>query len=699
MLPAYNGGALFHESVDSVLRQTYARLELIIVNDGSTDDTGAAADDYARKDPRVRVVHQANLKLPAALSAGMRLARGEFLTWTSCDNRWKPWCLQRLVDCLRRHPRWDMAYGNLDLIDEHGQPLRGSGHYASYQRPHGSEHIDLPASPAELNVRNNNFIGAGFLYRSRVACLLGDYDRFQFGLEDYDYWMRVNALMTLRHADVAEPVVDYRFHHRSLTAHAETLGLPAARERLLVFDQFRRDFYLAPAVWVFDEPLSGLARDLDQRVRQAGHVVYDGHYPLRLLPPLWTPVIYVATSDGPAGATITRSDLPAGALKVLLTNASPLPAQMAADWDLCAALGHAEPARLAGPQQGWLVAPTIDGLFHAIDVRSKTAGVNAVEALAHALPASGVTASIVICTFRASDRLTAAIDSALAQDYPSDQFELIVVNNHPSDSELAAMLGRYGDAITAVVCPVAGHSAAKNAGIAAARGRYVCFLDDDAVADRQWLAQLCRAFDEHPETAVAGGPILLEIPDPRPAALARGWESYWSHFTTEFTGYTEVESGQQFPWGANWGARRSVLAAIGGFRTAFGRKREDFAGGEELFAAALAQRLDYRVAIVPGAIVHHRVDPKRFTFEDVRHTMLVRHLIAHAAQRDLLVPHPPGIMSTLARLLLHHVDPRLRSWRHIARDVSYRKAAQVRLLRAQWEDLQQRRRGTAGHSL
>ena len=519
---------MFHESVDSVLGQTYARLELIIVNDGSTDGTGAAADDYARRDPRVRVIHQANLKLPAALSAGMRLARGEFLTWTSCDNRLKPGGLQRLVDCLRRHPRWDMAYGNLDLIDEHGQPLRGSGHYASYQRPHGSEHVALPASTAELNVRANNFVGAGFLYRSRVAGLLGDYDRFQFGLEDYDYWMRVNALMTLRHADFAEPVVEYRFHGGSLTARADALGLAAARERTMVFDHFRRDFYLSPAVWIFEEPGPRLAQDLIQRARQAGHLVHDGSYDRRSLPALWTPLVHVTSSDDPARARVSRSDLPPGAVTVLLTTALDLPSEVSADFDLCIALGPQEPVRLARPHQpyqGWFVAPAIDGVFHAIDVRVKTAGVNAVEVLAHTPPAPVVRASIVICTFRAGDRLTAAIDSALAQNDAAGSFELIVVNNNPGDAELTALLARYGDRLTTVACPVAGLSAARNAGIAAARGEYVCFLDDDAVAEPSWVARLCRAFDAHPETGIIGGPVLLDVPQPRPPALVPGWES------------------------------------------------------------------------------------------------------------------------------------------------------------------------------
>jgi glycosyltransferase involved in cell wall biosynthesis len=131
-------------SIDSVLAQTYPHFELIIVDDGSTDETPRIAAEYARRDPRVRVITQDNQKIPRALNRGFREARGEFLTWTSCDNRLKPAFCTRLVSCLQRHPCWDMAYANLDLIGEDGEYLRGTGYFEGYQRPWGSEHIFRP---------------------------------------------------------------------------------------------------------------------------------------------------------------------------------------------------------------------------------------------------------------------------------------------------------------------------------------------------------------------------------------------------------------------------------------------------------------------------------------------------------------------------------------------------------------------------
>ena len=82
-----------------------------------------------------------------------------------------------------------------------GAPLRGSDWFSTYQVPPGSEHIHLPASTAELNTWPNNFIGGAFLYRSRVAWLLGGYSVNQYTREDYDYWMQVNALLTRLHEE------------------------------------------------------------------------------------------------------------------------------------------------------------------------------------------------------------------------------------------------------------------------------------------------------------------------------------------------------------------------------------------------------------------------------------------------------------------------------------------------------------------
>jgi len=711
VLPVYNGAGLVGEAIESTLRQTYSNLELIIVNDGSTDDTGRIANEAAAKDSRVRVIHQENQRLPAALSRGFRAVRGEFVTWTSADNRMKPACVEKLVGCLRRHPSWDVAYANLDVIDEAGAFWRNSPHYEGYQRPAGSEHVHLPETTAELNVVANNSVGAAFLYRSRVASLLGDYSRHRFVMEDYDYWMRANALLTVRHADFDEPIYDYRFHSRSLTSRWEEFDMLGNRERLMVFDDFRRDFFLLPMVWMVEAGSSdpaGLTATFETRVREAGHLIHRGEYPLADLSRWSVPVVYARLTHDPSAEGPPRADVPAGALKVLMTDAGALPDRVADGWDVCAAIGSpAAPPRLAKEFQGWLVATDMATLVHALDVRAKSAHVERIEAViegkAEAEPASATCkASVIICTRRWSDRLERAL-AAVAAQRTSYAFEVIVVDNSGRDDVRSgggrAMVGggrvfRPGETGHArvVICPITGLSAARNAGLAEARGEVVCFLDDDALPEPDWLEWICRAFDAHPATGVVGGHIRLKMPARVPTALRPGWRKYWSEFLTEYKEYTEVGEWALFPWGANWSARRNLLRAAGGFRTNYGRTGNNYWGGEEMVAASLIQRLGGRIAVEPRASVLHDVDPARFTLSHVLRTMVAGYQVYHRAQNDLYVPRQDRVVALLRRLRATDFDRSVGYGRLRWVDAALRKYAQAALLVTEISDLRRRAR-------
>jgi polysaccharide pyruvyl transferase CsaB len=699
VLPAFNGAALIRESIDSVVAQTHRAFELIIVDDGSTDETAQIGESYSRLDPRVRVVRQSHSGLPQALSHGFRRARGEFLTWTSCDNRMKPDFLAKMVACLKRHPDWDMTYANLDIIGERGERLIGTAFYDGSQRPAGSGHVHLPSSSAQLNVVANNSVGAAFLYRARVASLIGDYSPFRFVMEDYDYWMRVNALMTLRHADFDEPVYDYRFHSRSLTARWSELNMLKNRERLMVFDDFRRDFCLTPMLWVIDGA-GHVAKPLADRVRRAGHVVYDGHVSLATLPRAAVPVVHVHATISPEAAVRGRADLPATAVKVLLTTEPTLPARVSEAWDLCCAIGAASDLpRLPREYQGWLGAADVDTAFQAIDIRTRSVHLAALEAMAEGGDRPALRATVVVCTRRRTDQLMATLRAVAAQTLDPAAYELIVVGNDLHDQTVAAGVeelrgatfsGRP-DRLRFVRCPVPGLSIARNAGLAEARGECVAFLDDDAVPAEDWLAHLTAAYDSHPEAGVIGGCVVLAPQSPRPAALKRGWEKYWSEYAPEHRQYVDLTDWKQFPFGANWSARRAALRQAGGFRTRYGRSGDNYWGGEELVAACLVQRLGYAIGVAPQARAVHHVSPDRFTFAHVRRTMAAGHQVGHRARRDLYLPHERnGLLPGLGQILTDHVDRALEPGGDRWLDAMYRKGAQMQLIAAELADFRRR---------
>lgn len=240
VLPVYNGEDYLAEAIESVLAQTWQNWELLVVDDGSVDESAEIAERYAKKDPRIQVIRQDNQKLPRALNRGFQQAKGEFYTWLSADNRMLPHCLTCLVTELLDGSEIDMVYGNMTLIDRDGKPLVGHGWF---EFPPKSGRVMLPSSTACLNYIPNNTIGAAFLYRAGCEAVLGGYSPLQYLLEDYDYFMRLNSLFTIRHSRECMPLYEYRMHPNSLTAHDEELGITATRPKLMAFDGERRRAY------------------------------------------------------------------------------------------------------------------------------------------------------------------------------------------------------------------------------------------------------------------------------------------------------------------------------------------------------------------------------------------------------------------------------------------------------------------------
>jgi glycosyltransferase involved in cell wall biosynthesis/2-polyprenyl-3-methyl-5-hydroxy-6-metoxy-1,4-benzoquinol methylase len=244
ILPVYNQADLLADSIESVLKQTYSEFELIIVNDGSAD----AVEDVLRRfagRPRVRILTQANQKLPKALSNGFEFARGEFWTWTSADNLMHPEQLARQVAFLRSHPDTAMVYADYVVIDDSGAPLGDPLFHPDYRHPPTSPEVHLPRDPRVINVVPNNFIGPCFLYRGWVGKLIGEYDPLQ-GIEDYDYWMRINNAFSIEHLGCEETLYSYRVHENSLTRQFQGSPMVDLRNALMDHERRRRVYEQLP---------------------------------------------------------------------------------------------------------------------------------------------------------------------------------------------------------------------------------------------------------------------------------------------------------------------------------------------------------------------------------------------------------------------------------------------------------------------
>jgi len=252
VLPVFNQADMVAGAVRSVLAQTYAPFELIIVDDGSSDDLHAALQPFV-EDPRVRIVTQANQGLPKALSTGFEFATGEFFTWTSADNVMHEDQLTRLVGFLRDKPDVTMVYADYELIDEQGEPLVG-GEFRVMDRTDKSNLsvVRVNRSTHDLNRYEDNFIGACFMYRGQVGRLLGDYNP-ELGLEDYDYWMRINRLFAIEHLGSDDILYRYRVHENTLSARARELKIQERAKVLMGYERERTEWGKAPFQVVADD--------------------------------------------------------------------------------------------------------------------------------------------------------------------------------------------------------------------------------------------------------------------------------------------------------------------------------------------------------------------------------------------------------------------------------------------------------------
>lgn len=217
VLPVYNGARFLRESIESILNQTYTNWELLILDDCSTDDTSEISKEYAARDCRIQYHrNQVNLRLPGNLNRGFSLAVGEYLTWTSDDNCFRPMALERMVNTLEANPQADLVYASYQVMDEYGNRKQ-----IMQADPMGKDHI-----------WGSNVVGACFLYTRKAYEEVGDYDVDLLLVEDFDYWQRM--MMKFEAVPLDEVLYDYRWHDASLTSTKNEKRFGEVLEKMLI---------------------------------------------------------------------------------------------------------------------------------------------------------------------------------------------------------------------------------------------------------------------------------------------------------------------------------------------------------------------------------------------------------------------------------------------------------------------------------
>lgn len=126
ILPVYNVLPFLDKCVESVISQSYRDLEIILVDDGSTDGSGERCDYYAKQDDRIKVIHKPNGGLSDARNAGIAIAQGEYITFIDSDDYILPDYIEYLYNRITRDNA-DMAVCQVTFVDEHDQELSVGG--------------------------------------------------------------------------------------------------------------------------------------------------------------------------------------------------------------------------------------------------------------------------------------------------------------------------------------------------------------------------------------------------------------------------------------------------------------------------------------------------------------------------------------------------------------------------------------------
>ena len=185
VIPTYNRAELLADAIGSVQRQTFEDWELLVVDDGSTDDTRTVMDGFLA-DKRIRYVRQENRGQSAARNLGLRHARAPLIAFLDSDNRWLPDKLERQMRFLADHPEVDVVYGETERLGSDG---------STWPSPVRERHSGTVWRP--LLTKNFINFNTSVVRRERLIAI-GGFDEALRGGEDYDLWLRLSPDCTFQ---------------------------------------------------------------------------------------------------------------------------------------------------------------------------------------------------------------------------------------------------------------------------------------------------------------------------------------------------------------------------------------------------------------------------------------------------------------------------------------------------------------------
>ena len=234
-MPVYNAAAYVRQAAASILGQTFADFEFIVIDDGSTDDSRDILAGLAAADPRLRLVSRPNTGYTRALNEALSLARGTYVARMDADDVALPDRLRQQVDYLRAHPEAVLVGSRIMTIDPYGIPL--------YEPDHCLDHEGIERQLLD-GVGWAIVHPAAMMVRQAVADL-GGYRPEMEPSEDLDLFLRLAERGRI--ANLPTVLLHYRQHVKSVN-HTRTAAQQAAARRI-VAEAYQRRGGTIPADW------------------------------------------------------------------------------------------------------------------------------------------------------------------------------------------------------------------------------------------------------------------------------------------------------------------------------------------------------------------------------------------------------------------------------------------------------------------
>jgi glycosyltransferase involved in cell wall biosynthesis len=225
IIPTFNCVQYLERAIESALNQTFKDFEILVIDDGSTDNTHDLVKEYIKRSNQFRYIYQENKGLAVARNTGLQHACGEFIALLDADDAWYPALLEKEVKLLESDSSLGLVHANVTKVSETDEPLTVPARNKEFLTGNIFNHLFL---------READILCPTALFRKSCCEEVGDFDvnLTRLGCEDRELWLRIAEKYKIAYID--EPLAYYRVRTNSMSRNNDKM----LQARLYVIDKY-----------------------------------------------------------------------------------------------------------------------------------------------------------------------------------------------------------------------------------------------------------------------------------------------------------------------------------------------------------------------------------------------------------------------------------------------------------------------------